>query len=166
MHIRPATLADVEAITAIYGHNALHGTGTFEEAAPSIEDMTQRMGKVLDAGWPWIVAEDEGGTVIGFAYAAQFRDRSAYRYCCEDSIYLAPEAKGKGVGSALLKQLILDVRAYGFTTILAIIGDSANAGSVGVHRKHGFTHVGTMRDVGYKFGRWLDVVTMQLSLKD
>jgi len=166
MHIRPATLADAEAITRIYGHHVLHGTGTFEEVPPNTQNMILRISKVIDAGWPWLVAEDEGGEVLGYAYAAQFRDRVAYRYCCEDSIYIAPEAQSRGVGALLLQELINSARQYGFTTIMAIIGDSANAGSVGVHRKFGFSHVGTMRAVGFKFDRWLDVVTMQLSLTE
>lgn len=163
MHIRAATPEDAPALAAIYGDNALHGTGTFEEEAPTVEEMVARLERVRKAGWPWIVAEKEG-EILGYAYAAQFRDRSAYRYCCEDSVYIAPGAKGMGIGGLLLARLIDDARAFGFTTMLAVIGDSANGGSIALHRKFGFEDVGTMRAVGLKFDRWLDVVIMQRSL--
>jgi L-amino acid N-acyltransferase YncA len=163
MHIRAATPHDAAQIAVIYADNVLHGTGTFEEIAPTSEEMGARMDKVLGAGWPWLVAEEEG-RLLGYAYATQFRDRSAYRFTCEDSVYVHPDTKGKGVGTFLLKQLIDNCSQFGFITMLAIIGDSANGGSIALHRKFGFAHVGTMTAVGYKFDRWLDVVTMQLSL--
>lgn len=165
MPIRPATLADAPAITAIYAHHTLHGTGTFDEVPPSEAEMAAKLGKLLEAGAPWLVSED-GGAVTGFAYAAQFRDRSAYRYTAEDSIYIHPNHQGKGLGSALLEALIEASRAYGFREILAVIGDSANTGSIRVHRRFGFQDAGVIRNVGFKFGRWLDVVFMQLSLAD
>ena len=127
MNIRPATPADIPAITAIYAHHVLTGTGTFEETPPSEADMTARLDKVLDAGAPWLVSEDDSG-ITGFAYAAQFRDRSAYRYTAEDSIYIRPDRQGQGVGAALLAALIQASRAFGFREILAVIGDSDNAG--------------------------------------
>lgn len=160
MRIRLATLADAPAIAAIYAHHVLHGTATFEEVPPSIEDISARLARVLDAGWPWLIAE-AGGEVLGYGYAAQFRDRSGYRFTCEDSLYIAPQAQRRGVGTALLETLIEDSRKRGFLNMLAIIGDSENAGSIGLHRRFGFTHIGTMKAVGYKFDRWLDVVTMQ-----
>jgi L-amino acid N-acyltransferase YncA len=163
MQIRPATPDDIAAIAALYGHHVRHGTGTFEEVPPSADDMAGRLARVLDAGWPWLVAEADGA-MLGYAYAAQFRDRSAYRFACEDSIYLAPEAAGKGLGTSLLAALIEAATRCGFTTILAVIGDSANAGSIALHRKFGFTEVGTMARVGYKFERWLDVVILQRDL--
>jgi phosphinothricin acetyltransferase len=163
MHIRAATSEDAVQIAAIYADNVLNGTGTFEEVVPSPEEMSARMDKVIGAGWPWLVAEEEG-RILGYAYAAQFRDRSAYRYCCEDSVYIHPGSKGSGVGTRLLERLIDDCARFGFTTMLAVIGDSANGGSIALHRKFGFTDVGTMAAVGYKFDRWLDVVTMQRRL--
>lgn len=163
MQIRSATYEDAAAIASIYAHHVANGTGTFEEAAPSADEMAVRIERVLAAGWPWLVAEADGA-ILGFAYAAQFRDRSAYRFACEDSIYLAPHAQGRGLGSRLLVALIDAARGFGFKTMLAVIGDSANAGSIGVHARHGFAHVGTMERVGYKFDRWLDVVIMQRDL--
>ncbi|NIJ08125.1 phosphinothricin acetyltransferase [Sphingomonas vulcanisoli] len=165
MPIRPATPDDAPAITAIYAHHVLTGTGTFEEIPPTQADMAARLAKVLDARAPWLVSEDETG-VTGFAYAAQFRDRSAYRYTAEDSIYIRPDRTGQGLGAALLDALIEASRAFGFREILAVIGDSDNAGSIGVHRRFGFTDAGVIRNVGYKFDRWLDVVFLQLSIGD
>ena len=128
MLIRAATPEDAAQIAAIYADTVLHGTGTFEEIAPTPEEMGARIQRVIDAGWPWLVAKNEG-RIIGYAYAAQFRERSAYRYCCENSVYIHPDSKAKGVGTALLEQLIKDCSQFGFTTMLAIIGDSANQGS-------------------------------------
>ena len=163
MPIRPATADDVAAITAIYGHHVLNGTGTFEEVPPTPADMAERLAKVLDAGAPWLVSEDDSG-IMGFAYAAQFRDRSAYRYAAEDSIYIRPDKIGQGAGAALLESLIDAARAFGFRELLAVIGDSENHGSIGLHRRFGFTDAGVLRNIGYKFDRWLDVVFMQLSI--
>jgi phosphinothricin acetyltransferase len=165
MHIRPATPADVPAIAAIYAHHVLHGTGTFEEDPPSIEEMGERMAKVQGRGWPWLVAEEEGA-ILGYAYAAIFRERSAYRYACEDSVYLNPDAIGRGLGRHMLEVLMEAAAASGFKRMFAVIGDSANGGSIGVHRRCGFTMVGTLDDAGHKFGRDLDVVFMQRTLKE
>lgn len=162
--IRPATAADVDAITTIYAHHVLHGTGTFEEEAPTSEEMAQRIAKVAGHGWPWLVAEDGRG-LRGFAYAAQFRDRSAYRYSCEDSVYIHPEAMGRGIGAALLGALMTAAAEAGFRRMLAVIGDSANLGSIRLHLHHGFTHAGQFDDVGHKFGRDLDIVFMQRRLE-
>lgn len=161
--LRPSTPADLPAITAIYAHAVAHGTGTFELEAPSAEEMARRREAVVDAGWPWLVAERDG-EVIGYAYAQPFRPRRAYRFCLEDSIYLAESARGQGVGRLLLAELIARCEQLGARQMLAVIGDSGNAGSIGVHRSLGFDHTGVLRDVGWKFDRWLDVVVMQRSL--
>src|SRR5436305_8667016 len=134
--IRPSTAADVPAIAAVYGWNVLNGTGTFELDAPSEDEMARRRDDVLAKGLPWLVAES-AGRVLGYAYAGQFRPRPAYRYCLEDSIYLAPEAKGRGVGRLLLAELLAQCEARGARQMLAVIGDSANAASIGVHRALG-----------------------------
>jgi phosphinothricin acetyltransferase len=163
MIIRPATSADAAACQAIYGHNAVHGTGTFEEAEPSLEEMQRRMATVTGYGLPYLVAE-EAGQVLGFAYAGPFRLRAAYRYTVEDSVYVAPDAKGRGVGKALLSQVIAACEALGLHEMLAVIGDSANAGSIGLHRSCGFEMVGTSPGLGFKHGRFVDVVFMQRAL--
>ncbi len=161
--IRPSRDEDVPAITAIYGHAVLHGTGTFELEVPTEADMAQRRRNVLDAGWPWLVAERDG-QVLGYAYAQPFRPRRAYRFCLEDSIYLAEAARGQGVGRLLLADLINRCEQRGARQMLAVIGDSANAGSIGVHRSLGFEHSGVLAQAGWKFERWLDVVIMQRAL--
>jgi L-amino acid N-acyltransferase YncA len=161
--IRPATTADLPAITAVYGWNVLHGTGTFELEAPEEAEMQRRHADVTAKGLPWLVAE-RAGTVLGYAYANHFRPRRAYRFCLEDSIYLAPEAMGQGVGRFLLAELMAVCEAAGARQMLAVIGDTANAGSIGVHRTLGFEQVGLMKSAGWKFDRWLDVVVMQKSL--
>lgn len=161
--IRPSTAADLPAITAIYAWNVLHGTGTFELEAPDEAEMARRRDDVLAKGLPWLVAE-RGGQVLGYAYANHFRPRRAYRFCVEDSIYLADAARGQGVGRLLLAELVARCQAAGARQMLAVIGDSANAGSIGVHRALGFEHTGVLRAAGWKFGRWLDVVLMQRAL--
>ena len=161
--IRPSTPADLPAITAIYGWNVLNGTGTFELDAPDEAEMTRRREDVLSKGLPWLVAERDG-VVLGYAYANHFRPRKAYRFCLEDSVYLAPDAKGQGLGRLLLADLLTRCEAAGARQMLAVIGDSANLGSIGVHRTLGFEHVGVMKAAGWKFDRWLDVVIMQKAL--
>jgi L-amino acid N-acyltransferase YncA len=161
--IRSSTPADVPAITAIYGHSVQTGTGTFELEVPSEAEMVQRRLNVTQAGWPWLVAESEG-QVIGYAYAQPFRPRRAYRFCLEDSIYLAEAARGQGVGSTLLAELLTRCEQLGARQMLAVIGDSGNAGSIGVHRALGFEHCGVLKNAGWKFDRWLDVVMMQREL--
>ena len=161
--IRPSTAEDLPAITAVYGWNVDHGTGTFETEAPDLAEMTRRRDDVLAKGLPWLVAE-QAGTVRGYAYANHFRPRRAYRFCLEDSIYLAPEATGQGLGRLLLAELIAQCEARGARQMLAVIGDSANAGSIGVHRALGFEHTGLLKASGWKFDRWLDVVLMQRQL--
>lgn len=161
--IRPSTADDLSAITAIYAWNVDHGTGTFELEAPDLAEMTRRRDDVLGKGLPWLVAE-RGGQVLGYAYANHFRPRRAYRFCLEDSIYLADAARGQGIGRLLLAELVARCEAAGARQMLAVIGDSANAGSIGVHRALGFEHTGILRSAGWKFGRWLDVVLMQKPL--
>jgi phosphinothricin acetyltransferase len=161
--IRPSEAADLPAITTIYGWNVLNGTGTFELDVPDQAEMSRRRDDVLSKGLPWLVAE-RGGVVLGYAYANHFRPRRAYRFCLEDSIYLADAARGQGVGTLLLAELVSRCEAAGARQMLAVIGDSANAGSIGVHRALGFEHTGLLRSAGWKFGRWLDVVLMQKPL--
>ncbi len=161
--IRPSTPADLPAITAVYAWNVANGTGTFELEAPDLAEMTRRREDVLAKGLPWLVAE-RAGAVLGYAYANHFRPRRAYRYCLEDSIYLAADARGQGVGRLLLAELLARCEAAGARQMLAVIGDSANAGSIGVHRALGFEAVGTMKSAGWKFDGWRDVVIMQKAL--
>lgn len=161
--IRPSTEADLPAITRIYAHHVLHGTGTFETTPPTPEEMAGRRADVLGKGLPWLVAE-EAGEVIGYAYGNWFKPRPAYRFSVEDSIYLAPEAAGKGLGRALLAELLATLERSGIRKVMAVIGDSANAGSIGVHTALGFQHVGVVKACGWKFGRWLDIVLMEKPL--
>jgi phosphinothricin acetyltransferase len=161
--IRPAVTSDAEALAAIYGHNVLHGFGTFEEVPPSASEMDQRRLAVIEQGLPWLVAED-AGQVLGYAYAAPFRPRAAYRYTVEDSIYLAPEAVGRGLGRALLSAVLQACEAMGLRQVVAVIGDSQNAASVGLHRALGFEPAGVGKSVGFKHGRWVDIIWMQKAL--
>jgi L-amino acid N-acyltransferase YncA len=161
--IRPSTEHDLAAITRIYGHHVLHGTGTFETTPPTVAEMTTRRADVLSKGLPWLVVED-AGVVLGYAYGNWFKPRPAYRFSVEDSIYMAPEAAGKGLGRALLAELLAALERGGVRRVMAVIGDSANAGSVGVHSALGFERVGVVPSCGWKFGRWLDIVMMQRSL--
>ena len=163
MEIRAAGAADVPEIQAIYAHHVLTGAGTFEESPPSVEEMSGRLAKVTASRWSWLVATDATG-ILGFAYYTQFRDRSAYRYCVEDSVYVREDVRGQGVGKALVARLIEDATAAGMRQMIAVIGDSENVGSIGVHASLGFQMVGTLRSVGVKFGRWVDVVWMQRPL--
>jgi L-amino acid N-acyltransferase YncA len=163
MEIRDATDDDVPEIQAIYAHHVLTGTGTFEEEPPSVEEMTVRFHKIVDRGYVWLVAADATG-VLGFGYYAPFRERSAYRFTVEDSIYVREDVRGQGVGKGLVLRLIELATAAGLRQMIAVIGDSENVGSIGVHASLGFHMVGTMRSAGIKFGRWLDVVTMQRPL--
>jgi phosphinothricin acetyltransferase len=150
-------------MTRVYAWNVEHGTGTFELDAPDEAEMARRRDDVLAKGLPWLVAE-RGGTVLGYAYANLFRPRRAYRFCLEDSIYLDPQARGQGVGRLLLAELIARCEAAGARQMVAVIGDAANAASLGVHRALGFEMVGTMKAAGWKFDAWRDVVIMQRAL--
>lgn len=165
--IRPSRDDDLHAITAVYADNVLHGTGTFEIDPPDLAEMTRRRTDVLTKGLPWLVVEQDighGHEVLGYAYAAPFRARPAWRYTVENSIYLSPRAQRLGLGRLLLAELVAHCTALGVRQMLAVIGDSANLGSVGVHRACGFETLGVMRSVGWKFDRWLDVVMMQRTL--
>lgn len=161
--IRASTEADLAAITRIYSHHVLHGTGTFETTPPSESDMQARRADVLGKGLPWLVV-CRGQTVLGFAYANWFKPRPAYRFSVEDSIYLAPEAAGQGLGKWLMMELLAQLERAGIRRVMAVIGDSHNTASVGLHTAMGFERVGTVPSCGWKFGRWLDIVLMQRSL--
>ena len=163
MIVRPATAADASALAAIYGDAVLHGFGTFEEVPPSAADMDARRRTVQDMGLPYLVAEKDG-QVLGFAYAGPFRPRAAYRYTLEDSVYVSPHAKGRGVGRAVLSAVIEACEALGVRQLMAVIGDSGNSGSVGLHRSLGFEQTGVGKSVGFKHGRWVDIVHMQKPL--
>jgi L-amino acid N-acyltransferase YncA len=161
--IRPSRDEDIAAITAIYTHHVLHGTGTFETEPPTAADMAARRADVLAKDLPYLVAEHDG-EVRGFAYCTWFKPRPAYRFSAEDSIYLADGARGQGLGALLLAALAQAAESAGVRKLIAVIGDSANAGSIGVHRGQGFSHVGVLKDCGWKFGQWRDVVLMEKTL--
>jgi L-amino acid N-acyltransferase YncA len=161
--IRPSQPADMAQITAIYQHHVLHGTGTFEIDPPSLADMTARREDVLSKGLPYLVLEDQG-QVVGFAYCNWFKPRPAYRFSAEDSIYLATGTAGRGWGRMLLAELCQAAEKAGIRKLIAVIGDSGNAGSIGVHAATGFQHVGVVSGCGWKFERWLDIVMMEKAL--
>ncbi len=162
--IRVATPGDAAAVAGVYAPHVLTGTASFETEPPDVAEMTARMARVLDKGWPWLVW-DEGAEILGYAYAAQFRDRAAYRRTCENSIYVAKGAERRGIGAALLAELFEAARAAGFAEMIAVIGDGGgNLASIGLHRAAGFDDAGRLRNVGLKFGRLLDVAYMQKSL--
>ena len=161
--IRPSRDQDLPAITAIYAHHVLHSTGTFETEPPTETEMKARRADVLAKGLPWLVAE-ENGQLLGYAYCQWFKQRPAYRFSAEDSIYLHPDAQGKGLGKALLVELAREAEAAGIRKLIAVIGDSGNKGSVGVHRALGFAPVGMFKSCGWKFGKWLDIVLMEKPL--
>jgi L-amino acid N-acyltransferase YncA len=163
--IRPAAAADLPAITEIYEHAVRYGTATFELIPPDLAEMTRRFGVLEDGGFPCLVAALEG-RVVGYAYAGAYRPRPAYRFTVENSVYLQPAIHRRGIGLQLLQRLITESDQRGFRQMIAVIGDSANAGSIGVHSRCGFEMIGTHPDVGFKFGRWLDTVMMQRALGD
>lgn len=163
MIVRPGREADAGALAGIYGHHVLTGFGTFEEDPPDPAEMERRRLAVVERGLPYLVAED-AGRVLGFAYASVFRPRAAYRYTCEDSVYVAPDAVGRGVGRAVLSQVVAQCEALGLRQLVAVIGDSGNAASIGLHRSLGFEHAGLGRGFGHKHGRWVDIVFMQKPL--
>lgn len=162
--VRDSTEADLPAITDIYAHHVRHGTGSFELDAPTLEEMTRRRADVLANGFPYLVTCAGDGRVLGYAYANHFRLRPAYRFTAEDSIYVAQDARGRGVGKRLLAELLARCEARGCRQMLAVIGDSANTGSIALHAASGFRFAGTLRATGWKFERWLDTVIMQREL--
>jgi len=161
--IRPATEADLPFVTKIYAHAVLHGTATFELTPPDLAEMTRRYRVLMDGAFPYLVAVLDG-IVVGYAYAGAYRPRPAYRFTVENSIYLDPAIHRRGIGMKLMRRLIDDCETRGYRQMIAVIGDSANAGSIGMHRACGFQMIGTHPNVGLKFGRWLDTVMMQLAL--
>ena len=161
--IRPSRDADVPAITAIYAHHVETGTASFETAAPDEAEMRRRRNMLIGKRYPWFVAE-LGGEVCGYAYAGPYRTRPAYRHSVEDSVYVGSSVQRRGVGKALLDTLIRACTDRGFRQMVAIIGDSAQVASIGLHREAGFEMAGTLRNIGYKHDRWLDTVFMQLAL--
>lgn len=163
LNIRPAVAADVPAITRIYAHAVEHGTASFEIEPPDETEMVRRLEALLAKRYPYIVAE-MAAEVVGYAYAGPYRDRRAYDWCVEDSLYVAPELHRKGIGRLLLTQLIAAAEPLGYRQMLGVIGDSANTGSIGVHAALGFRHIGTLQSIGFKHGRWLDTVLMQRAL--
>ena len=163
LEIRPAVVADLASVTEIYADAVREGTATFELVPPDLAEMTRRFQSLIDGGFPYLVAILEGG-VAGYAYAGPYRPRPAYRFTVENSVYLRPAIHRRGIGYQLLQRLIADCEARGFRQMIAVIGDSANAGSIGVHARCGFRMIGTHPNVGLKFGRWLDTVMMQLEL--
>ena len=162
--LRDVTDADMAAIQAIYAHHVKTGGGSFEYDPPDVAEMTRRRDTVTGGGYPYIVAADPDGRILGYAYAGAYRPRRAYRFTVEDSVYVSHDAMGRGVGALLLDDLIHRCTHLGFRQMIAVIGDSANHGSVKLHRKMGFRQVGTFENIGFKFGRWLDSVIMQRPL--
>lgn len=161
--LRPVSENDAGPLQAIYAHHVLHGLASFELEPPSIDEMRTRIARVVVAGFPFLVAEADGH-ILGYAYASHFRTRPAYRYTVEDSVYIAPDATGQGLGRGLLTELITRCEALGFRQMIAVIGDSANAASIGVHHACGFGKMAVFEATGYKFGRWVDTVLMQRAL--
>jgi phosphinothricin acetyltransferase len=163
MLVRPAAPQDLAAIHAIYARHVLHGLASFEEEVPPLEEMRRRFEEVTGGGLPYLVAADKG-EVLGYGYCALYRTRSAYRYTLEDSIYVKEGLQRRGVGKAVLAELIQRCSALDYRQIIAVIGDSGNAASIGLHASLGFVRAGNLRSVGFKFGRWVDSVLMQLPL--
>jgi phosphinothricin acetyltransferase len=163
VQVRAAVPADIPAVHAIYSHHVLHGLASFEEEPPSLDELVRRHREVTGKGLPYVVAEF-GGEVAGYGYCGLYRTRSAYRYALEDSVYVRTDMLGRGVGGALLAELIRCCEGLGYRQLIAVIGDSAHAASIALHARHGFLRVGTLRSVGYKFGRWIDSVIMQRPL--
>ena len=164
MDIRACTVADMDGVQAIYAHHVRTGFGTFEEIPPAVAEMQQRFTALIANDFPFLVAVIDA-QVAGYAYAGPFRPRAAYRHTCESSVYVAADAQRRGVGRALMLRVIDECQRLGKQQMLAVIGDSANTASIGLHTALGFGNVGVFKNVGYKFGRWLDVVLMQRALR-
>lgn len=163
IRVRDAAVTDVSIITEIYRESVLNGIGTYELEAPSETEMTSRFNTITSQNYPYLIAEDENGAVLGYAYASPFRTRPAYRYLAEDSIYVSADARGLGVGAILLDALLSRTAELGIRQMVAVIG-GANPASVALHEKAGFKHTGLMPATGFKFGKWVDTVLMQLEL--
>ncbi len=162
--VRDSKDGDLPAIAAIYGHHVIHGFGSFEEVPPGVEELAKRRLEILGKGLPYLVATDGAGTVLGYAYASPYRTRSAYRFTVEDSIYVAPEAARRGIGRTLLTALIERCTELGYRQMIAVIGDSGNQGSIGLHQSLGFARTALLPTIGFKRGRWVDCVMMQRAL--
>ena len=165
MKLRPATLADIPAITAIYAHAVRHGTASFELEPPTEAEITRRMQAVLDGNFPYLAAEIDGN-LAGYAYASLYRTRPAYRFTVENSVYVAADMHRRGIGKALLQRLIEECTTRGYRQMIAVIGDSDQAASIGVHKACGFEPAGNLKSIGWKFGKWLDTPLMQRALGD
>lgn len=163
--VRAARVADIAAIQAIYAHHVLHGLASFELVPPTVAEMQCRFATITGAGYPYLVAVEDT-EVLGYAYASVYRTRPAYRYTIEDSVYVATTAARRGIGRRLLEALIAECERRGYRQMLAVIGDSANAASIELHRACGFRVSGTLQSIGFKFGRWVDSVIMQRALGD
>ena len=163
MIVRPASAADFAAIQSIYAHHVLHGLASFEEEPPSLQEIRRRYDDVIARGLPYLAAE-EAGEVLGYGYCTPYRTRSAYRYALEDSVYVREGQHRKGIGKAILAELIVRCEQLGYRQMIAVIGDSAQDASIGLHARLGFLRAGTLRSVGFKFGRWVDTVIMQRPL--
>jgi phosphinothricin acetyltransferase len=162
--IRDAADADIGAITAIYAHAVRHGRASFETEAPDEAEIARRRAALVERGLPYLVAELPGEGVVGYAYAGPYRPRPAYRFSLENSVYIAPERQGRGIGRALMAALIERSETAGYRLMVAVIGDSANRGSIRLHELCGFTHIGVLPAVGWKHGQWLDTVLMARQL--
>jgi phosphinothricin acetyltransferase len=163
MLVRNSTDADMPLVQAIYAHHVLHGSASFEESPPSADEMLSRRANVVKRGLPYLVAEQDG-RIVGYSYAGLYHARPAYRYTLEDSVYVAHDRAGSGIGTALLEALLARCETGPWRQMIAIIGDSGNAGSIALHRRLGFQPVGTLQAVGFKFGRWVNSVLMQRAL--
>lgn len=165
--IRAAMADDFEAIQAIYADHVLHGLASFEETPPDVAEMRRRWTAMSDLGLPYVVALDAAGGVLGYAYAGPYRSRPAYRHSVENSVYVAAEAHRRGVGGELLQRLIDDCTKLGWVRqMIAVIGNSANTGSIVLHERFGFRHVGVIQSVGFKHGGWVDTVLMQRAISE
>lgn len=164
MRVRPASPADLPAVQSIYAHHVMHGLATYEEVPPDLAEMGRRFDDLKALGLPYVVAQSGGGVVVGYGYCTLFRTRSAYRFTLEDSVYVKEGWQRRGIGKALLIVLIERCTELGYRQLAAVIGDSGNAGSIGLHASLGFLHAGMLRSSGFKFGRWIDTVTMQRPL--
>lgn len=164
LELRDATAEDANAIAALYRHYVLTSSATFEEQPPDADEILRRMQRVQDAKLPWRLAVTHAGALLGYAYASPYRDRSAYRYTLENSVYVAAEHLGRGLGSILLRDVVEKCSTLGYRQMLAVIGDSANEASIRLHARLGFKMIGTHHAIGFKFGRWIDVIHMQLAL--